>query len=136
MEHISWIGVGLAGLTVFIIGALWYGLIFGKLYRRELGVPDKPAEGDKGPNAMFFVWQLLAGILLVIPLSWFLAGTTAGEATLVEGAVAGFAAAVIVSAAQWQLFQAEGKSWKILLLHIGYFIVALKLAGVVLSFFQ
>lgn len=136
MEHISWLGVGLAGLTVFIIGALWYGLIFSKLYRRELGVPDQPADGDKGPTPMFFVWQLLAGILLVAPLAWFLAGSTSGEATLVEGAVAGFAAAVIVSAAQWQLFQAEGKSWKVLVLHIGYFIVALKLAGVVLSFFQ
>ena len=80
--------------------------------------------------------QLLAGIVLVIPFAWFLAGATSGEATLVEGALTGFAAAVLVSAAQWQLFQAEGKSWKILLLHIGYFIVALKLAGVVLALFQ
>lgn len=136
MEQFSWLGAGLAGLAIFIIGALWYGLIFGKFYRRELGVPEPGGDDDKGPSPMFFVRQLVAALLMAAPLAWFLAASTAGEATLVEGALAGFAAAVLVSAAQWQLFQAEGKSWKILLLHIGYFIVALKIAGVVISLFQ
>lgn len=73
MEHISWAGVGVAGLAVFIFGALWYGLIFGKLYRRELGVPAEPTgDGDTGPMPSFFIVQLAAALVMSLALAFLL----------------------------------------------------------------
>lgn len=133
MEHISWASVGLAGLAVFIIGALWYGLIFGKLYRRELGVPAEPmGDGDDGPKASFFVGQLIAALILALALA-FLLGEDPSVST---GAIAGLVAGVLVGAAQLQLYQAEGKSRTILLLHVGYFLIALTAAGAIIGQFQ
>ena len=95
-----------------------------------------PANWSDG-LAQSYGWLPGAAITMgVVALAWFLAETTGGAATPWQGAVAGFAAAVLVSAAQVQLFQAEGKSWKILLLHVGYFIIALKIAGIVIALFQ
>ena len=132
MEHINWLGVGLAGLAVFIIGALWYGLIFSKLYRRELGVPSEPtSDGDTGPKPAFFIVQFISALVMAAALAFFL-----GEATLIEGLIAGLVAGVFLSAAQEQLFQAEGKSRTILFLHEGYFLVAMVAAGAILASFQ
>lgn len=132
MEHISWLGVGVAGLAVFIFGALWYGLIFGRVYRRELGVPDPGTEGAKGPQASFFIVQLLAAVVMALALA-FLLGE---DPTVAAGALAGLVAGVLVSAAQEQLFQAEGKSRTILFLHEGYFLIALTGAGAILGALQ
>ena len=133
MEHISWLGVGVAGLAVFIFGALWYGLIFSKLYRRELGVPDEPTgDEDTGPKASFFTFQLIAALIMAFALA-FLLGE---DPTVSAGALSGLVAGVLVGAAQLQLYQAEGKSRTILALHVGYFLVALTAAGAIIGSFQ
>lgn len=132
MDAISWIGVGVAALALFVFGALWYGLAFGNLYRTELAVPE-PEEGEpaQGANPLFYVLQLATGIVMALVLAWFL-----GEATVTEGLLAGLAAGVLVAAAHVQLHLAEGKSRTILVMHIGYFIIGLAAAGAVLGAFQ
>ena len=133
MDAISLVGAGVAALAVFVIGALWYGLIFGKLYRRELGVPDAPTgDGDTGPKPTFFIVQFVSALAMTLALAFLLGD----EPSVLTGVLGGFAAAILVSAAQEQLFQAEGKSRTILFLHEGYFLISLTAAGAIIAAFQ
>lgn len=130
MNEISWVGVAVATVAIFVVSALWYGAAFSTLYRKELGISTEPQDADKGPAPTFFLWQFLAAVVMVVALAYFL-----GETTVGQGALGGLVAGILVSAAQVQLFQAEGKSRTILLLHIGYFLVGLTAAGAVLGAF-
>ncbi len=128
MSDISWVGVAVAAVAIFVFSALWYGAAFSKLYRKELGISATPQDGDQDPAPTFFLWQFLAAVVMVVALAFLL-----GDVTVGHGALGGLVAGVLVSAAQVQLFQAEGKSRTILLLHIGYFLVGLTVAGAVLG---
>lgn len=129
----SWLAIAVAGVAIFIFAALWYGLAFSKLYRRELGVPENAAEGeDSGPKPVFFLIQLLTALVLAFAISFF-AGT---EPTPGSGALVGLVAGVLVAAAQVQLYLAEGKSRTVLFLHVSYFLIALTLAGAIVGLIQ
>ncbi len=38
----NWLAIGLGTLAFFVIGALWYGLLFGKAWQRETGITEPP----------------------------------------------------------------------------------------------
>lgn len=42
MDDVSWVGVLVGALALFVLAAIWYTALFGRAYRQELGVP--------GPN--------------------------------------------------------------------------------------
>ena len=43
MEHMNWLGVGLGTLAFWLVGALWYGLLFSKAWQRETGITEPPS---------------------------------------------------------------------------------------------
>ena len=45
MGDINWLGVGLGAVAFFAVGALWYTVLFGKAWQRELGFSDDYREG-------------------------------------------------------------------------------------------
>ncbi len=135
MEHISWLGVVVSALTLFVLGGVWFSALFGKVYRRELGMPAT-ADGEDamppGPQfARALAGQFLAGIVMSIALAWLI-----GSGTVGHGTACGFVAGVLVAAALTQLAQFEGRSLTHLLLTTGYMVVGLTAAGAILGAFQ
>ena len=84
LEGISWIGVGLAVIAAFILGALWYGPLFGKMWLRELGRTVAPPEGPGPALAPLlgtqFVATIIAAVVLAIVIERFGPGVTTGLA--------------------------------------------------------
>ena len=66
MWEMNWIAVLGAALAGFVIGALWYGPLLGKVWQRESGLTD---EAIKGANmarifGLAFVLNLIASFIL------------------------------------------------------------------------
>lgn len=128
---ISWLGVIAATLIVFILGALWYGPLFGKAWIAATGVNPEDAKRSSLP--------VLLGITFVLEflMAWCLAMFLGNAVSLAEGALYGFltgffwiAFALAVNA----LF--EQKSFRYLLINCGYWVVSFTLMGLVIAWLQ
>ncbi len=135
MVNVSWLGIVVGALTLFVLGALWFTALFGRAYRRELGLAE-PRDGESPlpPGPAFgraLLGQFIAGLIIAAVLAWLIGNTSAGH-----GAVVGLAGGVLVAAALLQLHQFEGRSLRHLLITAGYMIVGVTAVGAVLGAFQ
>jgi len=133
--NVSWLGILIGALALFVLGGIWFTLLFGKAYRRELGVPD-PGEGESPlPPApalgRALAGQFIAGLIISAVLAWLIGNTSAGH-----GAVIGLAGGVLAAAVITQLYQFEGKSLRHLIINIGYLVVGVTAVGAILGAFQ
>ncbi len=133
--NFSWLGILVGALALFVLGAVWYTALFGRIYRRELGLAE-PGDGRSAlpPGRALgqaLTGQLIAGLIIAVVLAWFIGNSSAGR-----GAIVGLGAGVLVAAALLQLHQFEGRSSRHLLLHVGYMLIGLTAVGAVLGAFQ
>lgn len=66
LAHLNWIGVGLAFLAYFLLGALWFTLFFTKAYKIALGRGD---EALKNTAPIFIVGPALCSLVITITTS-------------------------------------------------------------------
>jgi hypothetical protein len=59
--HVSYVVVLISAVIQWLLGALWYGLIFKKSWRKHVGF----AEGEKPKNAIFAMASAFVGCLLL-----------------------------------------------------------------------
>lgn len=132
---ISWLGVLIGALAMFVLGGIWFTALFGKAYREELGVPAS-GEGESSlPPApalgKALVGQFIAGFVIAVALALLIGNTSAAQ-----GAATGLVGGVLVAAALTQLYQFEGKSARQLLINTGYMIVGVTAVGSIIGAFQ
>ena len=120
-------------VILFIIGFLWYGPIFGKLWMRLSKIPaaeiaKAKKKGTKG-MAKPMLLNFIGTFIMVYVLSGFLA--LLGINIPAQGALIGFwiwlgffASTTLLGGVLW-----EGKSWSLFSLNGLYWLVTLKLAG-------
>lgn len=72
MGPVNWLAVALATLAFFAVGALWYGVLFGKVWQREVGFSDAPRGGAM---ARVMLGTLLAEFLIAATLGHLFART-------------------------------------------------------------
>jgi hypothetical protein len=125
-----WLVAGLA-IGAWILGFLWFVMIFGKAYMAGHG--RTKAQLDNGPSMpMASFYQFIGTFLQVVVLAWLVELSSAS--TMQEGALLGvliwlgFIAAYI---APMYAFQAYSR--KYLAIVIGYPLVVLIVAGAVLA---
>ena len=80
---VSWLGVLVGALALFVLGGVWFTALFGKAYRRELGVAE-PAEGESplppGPAlGKALLGQFIAGLVIAFALAWLIGNSSAGH---------------------------------------------------------
>lgn len=132
MDDISWIGVLVGALALFVLAGIWYATLFGKAYRQELGVSE-PGEGEppKAPPLRELGGQLAAGSVMAVALAWLI-----GQSTTWHGTQVGLAGGVVVAAAIGQFYLFEGKTLRHLLINVGYISIGLTALGTILGAFQ
>ncbi len=129
MSDISWIGVVVGAFALFVLGAIWYTVLFGKAFRQELGVPEPTADDSpKPPPLATLGGQFAAGLVMSTALAWLIKQSTAWQ-----GAKIGFAVGVIVAAALGQFYLFEGRTVRHLLINVGYILVGLTVVGAILG---
>ena len=129
MNDLSIPGVVLAALAFFALGGLWYTILFGKLWRAEMGI----AEEDAGsPNPWMFVGSALCALVIAVTLG-LLIGDRGADCGLKVGAGTGFG---IGGAVMAQNAIYESRSVRFWAINAGYVVIGLAIMGVILGALQ
>ena len=125
----------LGGLTAFLLGFLWYTVLFGKLWQAETGVTE--AEAQKG------MWlthglALLCMILVSYSLNEFVIKAHGlAEQTFIHGAFHGAMMGLFYGATATGIhYLYQKKSLKLFLIDASYIVVFLALSGGVMAALQ
>ena len=84
--ELNWIAVGIAAVSVFVLGALWYGPLFGKKWQGYVGLTDDDAKNAN--MAKVFGGAFVLSLLAAIVFGMFLGP----DITLEQGLFYGFSA--------------------------------------------
>ena len=69
--QINWLAVLLAALATFVVGGLWYSLLFAKPWQKAAGVSD---EQLKSGTARVFVGSFILAVVMAVFLAAFIGG--------------------------------------------------------------
>lgn len=127
-ETINYLAVLVAALSAFVIGGLWYSVLFTKQWMHENGfTQEKLAQGNMG---MIFGGSFALSLLISIGFVWFLGP----ERDAASGAWTGFAVGVLwVAAAMGITYLFERKSLKLFLINAGYHVLTFTLIGLIIG---
>ncbi len=94
MGPVNWLAVVLGAAAFFAVGAVWYGVLFGKVWQRETGVSEAP----QGPAmARIMGGTLLCELLVSSTLGHLIARTNPAPHVVMMMAL-GFALTVMIPA--------------------------------------
>lgn len=85
LSDVNWLAILVAAIAWFILGALWYGPLFGKSWMASTGIDPRAAEGR--PSAVIYVFPLLAYLVATIALAMLAEATD--STTLGHGIILG-----------------------------------------------
>lgn len=136
VPDINLIAVVLAALAAFFVGWVWYGAIFGKLWRRLVGLSLEDMKSMKMTPIGASVGTIAVSFLMAYVLAH---GIEFGNAYLRTEGIAGG-----LQAAFWywlgfavpitsMSFLYEGKSWKLWAVNAGYYLATLLSMGAIIG---
>ena len=126
MDHISWLAVALGTLAFFTVGALWYGVLFGKLWQREVGMSDEQLKAGANMPLIFGLCFLLE-LLVSLTLGHLYAATAPSDRAKLMMSV-GLAVGVMTPAIGITYLYMR-KSLKLFLLDSAHFVVGMAAMG-------
>jgi len=130
-SHINWLAVLVAAVAFFLLGALWYSLLFRDAWIRASGVNVNDPTAKKGVGALFLSSFVLI-LITTIGLAFFISRVgTAGWMTGVKvGLVAGicFCATSISNS-----YLYEKRPVSLLAINSFYNIVGCLIAGIIIA---
>lgn len=126
---INWIAVVLAAVSSFVIGGLWYSVLFAKPWQKASGVTD---EQLKSGTVRIFVGSFLISLVMAASLAAFI-----GSGGVIFGMLAGGAAGVTWVAAAFGInYLFERRSLCLFLTNAGYNVVAFTVMGSIIGAMQ
>lgn len=118
-----------AAIVAFIIGGVWYGPLFGKLWMGEVGLTPEAAAG--GNQAKIFGLAFLFTLVMAYNLGFFLGDPSIGIAM---GAAYGLATGFgWIAMGLFIVGLFERRSAKLMLVNGGYMAVTLTLMGLIIG---
>lgn len=132
------LSIAAATFAAFLLGYVWYGLLFAKAWAQAVGRPVKTPPGDLMPalalnllGAAFLVFVLANQMAVWLPKSWGLLQPGPGFVEQVASAAGftfiGFVLPVLLHRYAW-----EGRNGSLLLINGGYYLLMLLIAAVLL----
>ncbi len=126
----SWLPLIIAILLPMILGSLWYGPIFGKIWMKMMGLTQEQIKETLNPAKSYggsLVGSVLTAYVLSLLISYMNMGTLEGGLTVGFAAWVGFALPI-----GWQSVAWEDKSLGLFVLNQAYNLVLLLLmAGLI-----
>lgn len=121
-----------AAIAYMVVGFLWYGPLFGKVWMKAMGITASDMEKNKDKMGMIYGLTSLAALVTSYVLAHFI--FYAGEKTALGGAKIAFwvwVGFVVTKSIVDTLF--ENKKWDIFYLNMGYQLVGLLVMGAILG---
>ena len=127
--HINHLAVIAAALSTFLIGGLWYSLLFAKIWQRASKITD---EDIKNANLVkIFGLSFLFALVMAYNLAFILGGASIGAAMgALYGLLTGFG---WVAMGIFIIGLFERKSWTYMLIHGGYMSVSFTVMGLIIG---
>ncbi len=130
---VDYLGVLIATIAAFAVGALWYSVLFGRQWRNLMGITDEKMRSMKVTPVRAMTGGFIATLVLVYVLAALMALlpiVTAGEA-----AWFGFLIALgFIATTQLNTVLYEDKSWKLFFINASHYLVAVTVAALVLFY--
>ena len=130
MGQINLLAVVLASAAFWLVGALWYGVLFGKVWQRETGITERPV----GSRVALIMGLTLAFEMLVVLTLAHLVARTNPAPLVVLMMAAGFALTIMTPAIGINYLH-QKKSLRLFLIDAGHFLAGMLAAGAVLIAF-
>lgn len=128
--EVNYIAVTLAALSAFILGFLWYTVIFAKPWKKEIGMKDDGKNAQTPNLARFLIGSLILEVIMAFNLAAFIGP----DADWVFGLSAGLAAGLgWVALAFGVNYMYEGKSLKLWFINAGYNTVVFAVMGLIIG---
>ena len=128
LESINYFAVVVAALSAFIIGGLWYSVLFAKAWMAENGFDEETLKSSNMAKIFggAFIFSLIISFVLVLFLG--------PERDAVMGATAGFMAGLFwVATAMGITYLFERKSLKLFLINAGYHVSTFTIMGLIVG---
>ena len=129
---IDWVGVIVATLAAMVLGALWYGPLFGKQWFALIGKTREELQGNAGIGyGIAIVGSFILSIVMTYVTQW---GAAEGFG---EGAIVGivmWAGFVISTQVTGMVF--EGRPWELIMLNSGGSLLSFLIVGGIVSQFN
>lgn len=129
MMAMNWWAVLASAVVMHIIGWLWYGPLFGKLWQHLSGITPS---GEKKGMGKAIVWGLLASLVMSVVINKVLE-VTPNLSAWCGAAVGATLWLGFVATTQINSVLYEKKSMKLFALNAGYYLVTMAIAGVILA---
>ena len=137
MVPVNYLAVIASAILMMIIGYVWYGPLFGKLWAALSGLPEGAMSNSKSREVRIsYVIMAIASLLM----SFILAHAIIFAETYMQ--LTGFIAGMLVGVMNWLGFVVpvsigtvlwERKPWKLWSINAGYYLVALVVSGAILG---
>lgn len=124
---INWVAVLVAALSSFVLGGLWYSVLFGKAWQKAAGLTDEQIKG--GNKALIFGGNFVLAFISSATFALFL-GPTVNPQAYLRGLCAG-SAWVAASFGSTYLF--ERKPLSLFLINGGYRTLQFTIIGFIIG---
>jgi hypothetical protein len=129
--RINYLAVLVAAIAHFLIGGLWYGLLFGNKFVELIGwSPEKLRQMESRNPTKAMVLAFLFAVIVSLVIALFIKYT--GARTVFEGIQIAILLWLVIASTQFATVMFEDRSLGLYLLNIGYQLVACSMAGVIL----
>ena len=132
MAEINWLAVLLGALAFFLVGAIWYGVLFSKAWQKAAGMSDEKIQS--GNMALIFGLTFLAELVISLTLWHGIARSGASDRAVMMMAL-GFGATIMVPAIGINYLYLR-KTFAHFLIDAGHFIVGMTAMGGVFLLFR
>lgn len=132
MAEINWLAVLLGALAFFLVGAIWYGVLFSKAWQKAAGMSDEKIQS--GNMALIFGLTFLAELVISLTLWHGIARSGASDRAVMMMAV-GFGATIMVPAIGINYLYLR-KTLAHFLIDAGHFIAGMTAMGGVFLLFR
>jgi hypothetical protein len=61
--HVNYLAVLVSGVVIFLLGGLWYSVLFKKPWIRLMGIPEEKMKEGSGAMPFLFLMAFLCGLL-------------------------------------------------------------------------
>jgi hypothetical protein len=126
MGPVNWLAVVLGAVAFFVVGAIWYGALFGKAWQRELGLSDAQLK-DGARMPLIFGLCFVLELLIASTFGHLIARTSPAPHVVLMMAV-GFGATIMAPTIGINYLY-QRKSLKLFLIDAGHFIAGMLALG-------
>jgi len=132
--RINYLAVVVAAVVYWLLGALWYGVLFAKQWMALMGISKEQAE-QQGQSAIPYVVAFLCGLVIAYVLA--LVCNASGATTAGKGASTGVLMWLgFVGTTTLTTYQFDGRPIALWAINYGYALIGFLITGAILAIWR